>query len=220
MQEKTIEDYLNLLYPNRNNLTPEGKINLTYDQRFISDHISEINAYYKNSQKPDSYLARSGMDEKSIMLMAIKDTKANFYFSLLYPEYLSLPSNEKFYLMEDYMFIASHIDRIDVYYKTCQRPGIFAYDMGYDQQEVISMAVGEAKVDYYFRLLHPEYDNLSESEQIALVREQTFIAMHINEIDAYYKDAMQRNRQNNILNSQEIIQNALNELRQSSSMHL
>ena len=141
----------------------------------------------------------------------------NKYFKMLHPDFDTLTPGKQLKLMEDRNFIVENIDEIDSYYQDCKKPGSYAYDKGLDDQEIISRAVKNKKVDRYFEMLHPDFDTLTPGEQFRLMDEKNFIIEHIDEIDVFYQNAILNNGRDEEYSGKEILQSALDNARQEKT---
>ena len=217
MNEELISKYFKMLHPDMDALTPGEQLKLMEDRDFIAENIDEIDSYYQDCKKPGTYAYEKGLDDQEIISMAVKDKKVDRYFEMLHPDMDTLTPGEKFRLMKDKDFIAENIDEIDSYYQDCKKPGTYAYEKGLDDQEIISMAVKDKKVDRYFEMLHPDMDTLTPGEKFRLMKDKDFIAENIDEIDIFYQNAILSNNRDEEYSSKEILQSALDNARQEKT---
>lgn len=218
MNEKLIENYFKMLHPEYETLSSDEQSELMFDIDFISEYINEIDALYCAAKRPNTLASKQGLSDQKILSNIVRRKKIDKYFNLLHPEFDSLTPSEQARLIDEKIFISNNIEDIDKFYHASKKPTAHAYQEGFSDQKILSIAVNRKKIDNYFNLLYPDFDSLTPSEQAGLIDERIFIANNIDEIDEYYHNAIFSTYEElSESRKQEILQNAVNTAKQKNA---
>ena len=139
MEEK-VGKYFYMLHPDYDSLQPEEKEKYSKDLQFISDNVEKVENYYSEYTKEGGLAGQVGLEDKDIVHIAIRLSKADNYFSMLHPNYADLSQEEQRKLGKDIKIIDENIDEIDRFYEESKANGSDLTD-----QEIITKAVKEVE---------------------------------------------------------------------------
>lgn len=164
MDEK-IEEYLLILYPDKEKIDKKESINFERDKKFITENIEEIEKRYKE--------VINNEETKESNETLIEDNKSENVEEQI--ENTKEENEEQENLEEDIEANNEELEDTE-----------FNEDL--NKKEILENIIKEIKIDKYFELLHPEYDSLNEEEKYYVYDDKIFIRESIDAIDVYYQD--------------------------------
>ena len=178
--EDKVEEYLKILYPNRDTLDKKEKCDFERKKIFIIENIEEVDKRYKkeineeNDVREDIEEIEEDEKEENIE-KDIEDKIEN-------NEQEEQNENEE-----------KSEEQISEQKDNTSEEEIVEQDEKLDQseetnKEVLNKIIKEIKIDNYFSLLHPDYEELAEEDKYFVYDDKILIRDAIDAIDAYYYD--------------------------------
>ena len=166
--EDKVEEYLRLIYSENDLNDEKEQVNIDRDRKFISENIEEINKKFEGKKKVQTDEETKDSEDKSndedIVVEEDNCLEENQVDT-------DIKGNETNEADVDSEVIENNIE-----------------EQKKDSKELIKNIINDIKIDQYFALLHPEYNNLEEDEKYFVLDDKTLIRDNIGAIDAYYQD--------------------------------
>jgi len=107
--------------------------------------------------------------------------KVNEYFKILYPTYKDMSHEEQGKALKDKEYIRDNLGKIEEGYKNRCGDGM-------NPQQAIRETIRSQKIDKYFKILYPEYKDMSHEEQGKALKDKEYIRDNLWKIEEGYKN--------------------------------
>lgn len=179
--EDKVEEYLKIIYSENELNEEKEKFNIDRDRKFISENIEEINKKFEENEKVETDkevndIENKSTDEESLNNNSNDDNKEA-------QKENSLEENNDDVDIKDNKVNETSVDSKD--------SEVIENNIEVQKElskELLKNIMNEIKINQYFALLHPEYNNLDEDEQYYVLDDKTLIRDNLDAIDAYYQD--------------------------------
>lgn len=159
--EDKVEKFFEILYPKYNEFTQETKDRVLFDKKILEENIEIIDEYYKK------YIITEN-DSEIEEDIEVKNVDVEVEIEVENEDIDSAEVNDK----DQEIINIVEEKEVD----------------NSKEKEILLEILKDVKVNIYFNLLYPEFENLSEEEQVDLLVDKSFIEESIEAIDEYYQD--------------------------------
>lgn len=193
MEGKSVEEYLEVLYPGSKDSPKFMYFEKEYDKAFIEKNIDAINKYFIRVSDNKEFYGKKWqkLTDMELMAKSVEEAKIRYYYDALNPEVDIEEDSSYNKLTQDVDFIYQHLQEFENKYLELLKLKN-GQDRNFEDRDLLEKAFRETKANVYFGMFYQaNHETVQlDRERYKAIKDLEFINENIEEIDQKYREIM------------------------------